>query len=213
MTRPLKKLGEAVFHNLGWKLASLAVAVVIWALVASEPEMATFVTVRLEFKNMPEDLEISSEPVESVQLELKGPSGELRGDGLRPAVVMDVGGVGPGVHTFTIGDRNVRLARGVRLVRAKPAEVTLGFEPHAERTVPVQVRWAGEPPSKFRVRPQNIGIEGPSSHVARIAAAVTDPVDLSRMPGSAVRVNLITAPEDAYVRFRSTAQATVEVGK
>jgi hypothetical protein len=209
----LKKFGEVVVQNAGWKLISLAIAVVIWALVASEPEMATFTTVRLEYKNMPEDLEISSEPGESVVLELKGPSGELRGDALRPAVVVDVGGVGTGLHTFTIGDRNVRLARGVRLVRATPPEVSLGFEPHVERTVPVQVRWVGAAPGSFRVQPQSVGIQGPASHVARIAAAITDPVDALRMPGSAIKVNLITAPEDSYVRFRSVAQATVEIGK
>jgi hypothetical protein len=211
--RPLKKLAEALFHNIGWKLLALAIAVVIWALVASEPEMATFTTVRPEYKNMPDDLEISSDPVETVMLELMGPSGELRGDGLRPAVVIDVDGVGPGQHTFTIGGRNVRLARGVRLVRATPPEVTMGFEPHAERTVPVQVRWTGAAPDRFSVQPRSIGIEGPSSHVARIVAAVTDPVDVTRIPGSAIRVNLVTAPEDSYVRFRSAAQATVEVGK
>jgi hypothetical protein len=49
--------------------------------------------------------------------------------------------------------------------------------------------------------------------VARIAAAVTDPIDVSRMTGSAVKVNLIPAPEDSYVRFRSATQAVVEVGK
>jgi hypothetical protein len=213
MTRPLKKAGEVLFQNIGWKLVSLAIALVIWALVASEPEMATFTTVRLEYKNMPEDLEISLVSREAVELELKGPSGELRGDGLRPAVVVDVDGVGPGEHTFAIGDRNVRLARGVRLVRANPSEVTLTFEPHAERTVPVQVRWAGVAPNSYRVQPQSVGIEGPSSHIARIAAAVTDPVDISRMPGSAVRVNLVPAPEDSYVRFKSVAQATVQIGK
>jgi hypothetical protein len=211
--RPLQRLGEGIVQNLGWKLLSLACAVVIWALVASEPEMATFTTVRLEYRNMPEDLEISAEPSQSVVLELKGPSGELRGDGLRPAVVIDVGGIGAGQHTFTIGDRNVRLARGVRLVRATPPEVTLGFEAHAERTVPVQVRWAGAEPNQFRVLPQSVGIQGPASHVARIAAAVTDPIDVSRLPGSAVKVNLIPAPEDSYVRFRSAAQAVVEIAK
>ena len=50
----------------------------LWVLVASEPEFSTFVTVRLEYKNLPDDLEISSEPVDTISLELRGPSGELR---------------------------------------------------------------------------------------------------------------------------------------
>ena len=61
--------------------ASLAIAVTIWASVASEPELATFATVRLEYRNLPEDLEIASHPVTSITLELRGPSGELRGLG------------------------------------------------------------------------------------------------------------------------------------
>ena len=59
----LKWIRELLFENLGWKLLSLAVAVVIWALVASEPELSTFATVRLEYKNLPDELEISSDPV------------------------------------------------------------------------------------------------------------------------------------------------------
>ena len=70
-----------MFQNIGWKLLSLAIAVVIWALVATEPELATFATVRLEYKNLPEGLEISSDPVSSVVARIARPSGELRGAG------------------------------------------------------------------------------------------------------------------------------------
>ena len=79
--RSLKWIPNLLFQNFGWKLLSLAIAVVIWALVATEPELATFANVRLEYKNLPDGLEISSEPVSSVMLELKGPSGALRGTG------------------------------------------------------------------------------------------------------------------------------------
>src|SRR3954449_11734411 len=108
MIRALKWLGEVIFQNMIWKLLSLAVAVVIWALVATEPELATFANVRLEYKNLPEGLEISSDPVSSVMLELRGPSGALRGigDGTHPAVVLDMSEAAAGEHTFTISSRN-----------------------------------------------------------------------------------------------------------
>ena len=41
-------------HNFGWKLLSLGIAVVIWAVVASEPELSTFATAPVEYKNLPE---------------------------------------------------------------------------------------------------------------------------------------------------------------
>jgi len=122
---PIKRFRDVVFQNFGWKVLSLGVAVVIWALVASEPELTTFTTVRLEYKNIPEDLDITSDPVESVVLELQGPSGELRGEAMRPAVVLDLAGVAAGERTFKIADGNVRLPRKVRLVAAKPGEVRL----------------------------------------------------------------------------------------
>jgi YbbR domain-containing protein len=206
-----------VFHNFGWKLLSLAIAVVLWALVASEPELSEFATVRLEYRNLPDDLEISSDPVSSVSLELRGPSGELRGvgDGIRPAVVLDMSDVQPGERTFTIGQGNVQLARGVRLVRAIPSEVRFLFERRVVRFVPVVVRIAGQGRNGYTVAHQSVApdrleIAGPSSRVARITAAVTDPLDLSTVVGtSEFRVNAFV--EDSFVRFQTSPQVVVKV--
>jgi hypothetical protein len=76
-----KRLLGLVTQNIGWKLLSLAIALVVWGVVANEPELSTFATVSVEYRNLPDDLEISSDPVSTVKLELRGPSGELRGVG------------------------------------------------------------------------------------------------------------------------------------
>ena len=96
--RSLKWIRNLLFENFGWKVLSLALAVVIWAVVATEPELATFANVGLEYKNLPEGLEIASDPVSSVVLELRGPSGALRGlgDAIHPAVVIDMSGAQSG---------------------------------------------------------------------------------------------------------------------
>ena len=206
-----------VFHNFGWKLLALAIAVVMWDLVASEPELSEFATVRLEYRDLPDDLEISSEPVGSVSLELRGPSGELRGagDGIRPAVVLEMSDVQPGERTFTIGEGNVKLARGVHLVRSIPSQVRFLFERRMVRFVPVVVRTARQAESGYMVASQSVApdrleIAGPSSHVARIAAAVTDPVDLSSVVGrSEFRVNAFV--EDSFVRILTSPQVVVTI--
>lgn len=217
MIRLFKLVRALLFENLGWKLLALAAAVVIWALVASEPELATFATVRLEYKNLPDDLEIGSEPVNSVVLELRGPSGELRGigDTFRPAVVLDMSGVQPGQRTFMVGNGNVKLARGVSLVRAIPSEVRFSFEEHALRSVPVAVHFAGEGQNgyavaSYLVRPSLLQITGPKSRVARIAAVASDLVDVSSVVGSSeFRVN--TFVDDPFVRFATSPQMVVAV--
>jgi YbbR domain-containing protein len=217
MKGKLKWVLGLLFENFWWKLASLVIAVAIWAMVASEPELATFATVRLEYRNLPEDLEISSEPVTSITLELRGPAGELRGLGesARPAVVLDMSGVQPGERTFTIGNGNVRLARGVRLVRAVPSEARLDFERRAERDVKVVPRFteggqSGYAIARYSVEPKELRIAGPASHVARVTAAVTDPVNVGSAVGVAeFRVNAFV--EDPYVRFLDSAQVAVTI--
>jgi YbbR domain-containing protein len=211
--RPL----QAIVHNFVWKLVALAGAVVIWVLVASEPELSTFTTVRLEFRNLPENLEISSTPMETVTLELRGPAGELRNEGVgrRPSVVLDMSDVMPGQRTFQIAGDNVSLPRGVTLVRSVPPEVRFDFEPGATRLVPVQVRFANTGPngpavSSFTVQPDQLPITGPASHVARVMAAVTDPVDLPT-PGHNEQVRVNAFVSDSYVHFDASPQVLVTV--
>jgi hypothetical protein len=206
-----------LIENFWWKLFALAIAVMIWALVASEPELSTFATVRLEYKNLPDDLEISSEPVSTVVLELRGPSGELRGVGesIRPSVVLDMSNARSGDRTYTIGDGNVKLARGVHLVRSIPSEVRFQFEARRVRTVPVEVRFVGEGQNGYEiahseVEPRDVPIVGPRNRVARITAASTDAVDVSNVVGtSEFHVNLLV--EDPYVRLQGSPEAVVRV--
>ena len=217
MKRSLKWFASLIFQNILWKLLSLAIAVAIWALVATEPELATFASVRLEYKNLPEGLEISSDPVSSVLLELRGPAGALRGvsDGAHPNVVLDMSEADAGEHTFTITNRNVKVMRGVRLMRAIPSEVRFRFEPRRNHTVPVHVRFLNAAPNGYslagyKVDPPEMELTGPRSRVARLSEVQADPVDLATVTGTTeFRVNVFA--EDSFVRFLNTPEAVVTV--
>ena len=65
-------------RNLIWKLFALVAAFGVWLNVASEPELATIVKVPVEYNNFPRDLEISSDIVNSIDVEARGPAGQLR---------------------------------------------------------------------------------------------------------------------------------------
>src|SRR3981081_4511069 len=113
-----------IVDNLAWKLVSLLAALVIWLAVASEPELETVLNVPVQFRNAPRNLEISSGIASTVELELSGISGRLRSFGAAPdPVVLDFSKVNaPGERTFNIDSGTIRLPRGVRLVRAVPAQ-------------------------------------------------------------------------------------------
>src|ERR1700730_18623315 len=122
--------------NLGWKLLSLLIAIGLWIAVAREPELATSLAVPIEFKGMPEDLDIGSNVPERVRLEIRGPSGRLSRDNLTNlAVVLDLSNADAGEHTYNIRPPNVNLPAGVSFYRALPSQVTLRLDKIATREV------------------------------------------------------------------------------
>lgn len=207
---------EFLTRNIGWKLLSLGAAVALWISVASEPELATIHSVSVDYKGVPDDLEISSDFVDSVSLEMRGPAGRLRDlGGAWPAVVLDFSSVNqPGGRTFTLDARNVNLPRGIQLVRVIPAQLRFDFERRVGRDVPVEVRLSA-PHQGYRVVsseavPPKLGIIGPASAVDRTHTVVTDPVDISGVVGSEqYRVNTYLA--EKLVRFQSSSHVVVQV--
>ncbi len=202
--------------NLGWRLLALGIGLAIWLSVASEPEMATLISVPVQYKPPP-GLEISSRLTSTVQLETQGPSGRLRDlASSRTAVILDFSNVTkPGERTFNITRADTNLPRGVELLRATPAQLRFYFEPRETRTVPVVVRFSGALKSgamdNFIASPSQKVIVGPASKVRRVQSVTTDPVDLAAMvPGhaQATTTAYITEPE---VRFVTAPQVTVKI--
>ena len=207
-----------IFDRFAWKLLSLAVAIVIWATVASEPELSTFASTQVEYKNLPDDLEIASNPITTVFLELRGPSGELQGlggQGVHPQIILDLSSATPGEHTYAISDSVVKLPSGVRLISAVPAEVHLNFETREVSSVPVRVRFAGQGANGYFVAsavvtPSTERIEGAASHVETTTEVVTDPVDVANAVGTQTfRVTAFVG--DPFVHLLSSPQVVVTV--
>lgn len=187
-----------LFHNLGWKLLSLLIAAVLWFVNAREPELATSLNVPIELKNIPDDLDISSEMPDRVRIEVRGPSSRLTRDNVaESAVVLDLATVNnPGERTFTFQDRNVKLPRGVQFYKAVPSQITIHFEHLIFKTIPIRARFASAPPDGYVVaassfEPQTVRIVGPESHVQTIEFITTDPIDLSTIRSkSEMRIHL-----------------------
>lgn len=207
---------EFFTRNIGWKLVSLGAAVLLWISVASEPELATLQSVPVEYKSVPSDLSISSDFVENVVLEMRGPASRLRDlRETRPAVVLDFSSVHqPGERTFTIDPGLVSLPHGIHLVRAIPAQLRFRFERRLTRDVPVAVRFSAPPAgyavARYQVAPAKLTIIGPESAVERTPSVTTDLVDLSGVIGSHdFRVSTYLA--EPKVRFESPSQSHVSV--
>jgi YbbR domain-containing protein len=208
---------EYLTRNLGWKIFSIGVAMLLWVTFARDPELGALIAVPVEYKGMPENLEISSDAVNTVTLDVRGPAEKLRLFSAAPSgVVLDFSTIlKAGEQTFQIDERNVSLPTELRLVRAIPAQIRFVFEARIQRDVPVQVRFGNPPPAgytmkRYSVEPETMTVVGPSSRVQSVDFAVTDPVDLSAVVGeTTVRVNMFV--DDPQVRFAKPGRATVKI--
>lgn len=205
-----------VTHNIAWKLASLGIAVLLWVAVVEDPELTTTISVPVEFRNLPKDLEISSEAPERLHLEVSGPSGRLGMTRLTEArAVIDLRPVNStGERTFTVAASNINLPSGVTLNRATPSQVRLRFERRLTRSVPVRIRH-GSPPAGYRIArvveaPDHLNITGPESRVQRIDYVESDTIDVSAVVSEA-SFSVQAYVADPQVRFEGANVVQVKV--
>ena len=208
---------RALTQNLGWKLLALLCASVLWFVIVRDPELVTTVSAPVLFRGMPKNLEINSELVHRVQLEIRGASGRLTPANLsKAAVILDLGNVNqPGDRTYNIEASNVSLPSGVVFTGAVPSQIRLHFERRISRRVPVRVRYSNPPPEGYRlvnqtVTPDKLPIVGPESNVEQVGFVDTDSIDLSHVVGPA-RFRVNTFVPDPRVRFEGNPQVTVQV--
>jgi len=188
-------LHRYVVQNFGLKAVSLLLALGLWLAVARDPTAEVAVTVPIEFRHIPENLEISSERIPEAQIRVRGPERLVRR--LRPVDVhaeIDVGAAKPGERTFDLTERHVQRPNDLEVVQIVPGQVHVAFDTRLTRQVDVRPRVTGTFAAGYRIAqvlsdPATISITGPRQHVEAVEAATTDPIDAS---GTIERATFVT---------------------
>lgn len=207
-------LRKYVFRNIGLKLLSLAIAVLLWLAVSREPMAEVAITVPIEFTNAPDNLEISSDSIPQVQVRERGPSGTVHNLGPSEVhAIIDLRSASPGEHTYDLSPNKIRAPRDVQTLQVIPSQFRISFDKRATKTVQVQPRVIGSTAPDYRlgsvtVDPESVGIAGPAKRVDAINSVITDPVDASGVMGSASFTTHVYV-SDPLVRL--TTPSTVRV--
>ncbi|MBO0910405.1 MAG: YbbR-like domain-containing protein [Acidobacteria bacterium] len=188
-----------LFHNLGLKITSLVIASGLWLAISSEPLSETAINVAIVFRNMPDELEISSEHIPSEQIRVRGPERLIRR--LQASDVhmeIDLSGMKPGERTFDLTANQISLPDKLQPVQIVPSQIHLAFDKRVAKTVPVEPRVVGTFASGYRIAsvqsdPPTISISGPSKSIAAVENAITDPIDVSGL------IDRTTVLRHAYV--------------
>ncbi len=204
------------FANLPLKLLSLLVAVVLWLAISGQSTVERNIRVPLEYQNVPEGMEIVGEPPGSVDVRLRGSSGNLarvvQGD---VVAALDLTTARPGTKFFTLNADDVRVPFGVQVVQVTPPTVSLDFEYAGQKVVPVSPVIEGDPEPGFvvgriTIAPSTVQVFGPIGRLEALREATTEPV---RVEGARTTVQdrVTVGVEDPAVRMREAAVALVTV--
>jgi YbbR domain-containing protein len=204
------------FHHLGLKILAIALATLLWLIVAGDHLVERSMRVPLEFRNLPSALEIVGDPPTSVDVRLRGSSALL--GRLQPSdavAVLDLVTARPGSRMFHLRSDEVRAPYGVEVAQVVPSTIALDLETSGRRTVPIVPALDGEPAPGFVIGrvtadPATVEVAGPESRLKQLTGATTEPVEVN---GSRTRVrDVVTVGiTDSAVRLVQARDATVTV--
>lgn len=184
-------LRRYIFHNIGLKLVSLLIAVLLWTAIARQPVAEIALNVPIEFVNAPANLEISSEAIPQIQVRLRGYSGVLRDmNASQIHASIDLSNARPGERTYDLPASRIHAPRDVEVEEVIPSQFRISFDTRATRTVEVSPRVIGTPAPGYHLQevavdPPNVSVSGPTRRLESLQSVNTDPVDASGVIGRA----------------------------
>jgi len=170
------------FRHLGLKVVAVALAALLWLIVAGDHLVERSMRVPLEFRNIPNELEIVGDPPTTVDVRLRGSSAQLaRLEPTEVVAVLDLTGARPGSRMFHLRNDEVRAPYGVDVSQVVPGTLALDLEKSGRRTVRVEPVLDGEPAPGFVVGkvtsdPPAVEVAGPESRLKQLTGATTEPV-------------------------------------
>jgi YbbR domain-containing protein len=204
----------SALDNLPLKLVSLVLAVLLWFVIAGEKTSEMGLSVPVELQNFPKDLELTGDPVDTVEVRLRASPGIIQR--LTPGDVsahIDLVDAHEGERIVHLTPDSVRVPFGVTVVKISPSIITLNLERTLQKTVPVRPRLLGRPAPGYEVaevttEPAEARITGPKSRVQEVESAYTEPVSVEGVEANVVdHVNI--GLEDPLLRIQGNPRVRV----
>lgn len=190
----MSRIREILFGNLGLKLASLVLALLLYAHVVTEQQRESILQIPLTLTGLPDSLAVSGHPPERVGVKIRGKWKDLIRLGLTsPYLPVDLAHAVPGTFRTTITADDIagkalppELSKLVTVTEVEePRAVDLVIEPKREKQVRVAPRLTGAPAAGYQVTgwaiavPESVQVRGPKSVVDPLDSLSTLPIDIT----------------------------------
>jgi YbbR domain-containing protein len=212
----MRSLRYFLTHNWILKVISLALAAMLWALVATEASSEVGLEVPLEYRNIPPRLEITGDTTNTVQVRLHGSSNVIRDISAKDvSTTIDLSKMRPGDRIVPLSPQNVQAPFGAEVIRVNPSSVRFNLERTMTKTVPVIPTVLGQPSDGFEigkvtVEPNKVDVDGPESRVNTLKSIATVPIRLDRRQTHVEQSADLDVP-DPQIRLSHPGPVNVQV--
>lgn len=188
------RIREYLLRNIGLKIASLVLALILYAHVVTDQQRESQIAVPVKLTGLSDTLSVIGSPPARVGFKVRGKWKDLIRLGLTsPFLSIDLASASPGRFQRLISVEDVReraipaeLTRTLDVTEVvEPRMVDVTIELKQARTVPVAARVVGVPALGFAVdgwalvEPDSARVEGAASAVASVDTLFTLPVDIT----------------------------------
>jgi hypothetical protein len=193
-----------------------------WAISGKQQSLINL-TVRLDFRNIPEYLELKRASAEKVEMQITG-KGRLV-SALKPEQVIafvDLRDSTSGSVKVPLSADNIKIPLGLEVVRVTPAAITVELEQRIEKEVPITPEVVGVPPPGFQitrisVNPATVKVSGPDSIVRSLRTLATEPISVQSLGlgpealTKSVEVPLVLSPASLRLLAGQSKKALVSI--
>lgn len=189
-----RRVRDYLLRNLGLKIASLLLALLLYAHVVTDQQRESEISVPVALTGLSDTLAIVGQPPPRVGVKVRGKWKDLIRLGLTSRILrIDLAEAAAGRFQRSISVEDVReraipaeLAKSIDVTEViEPRTVDLLIEARSTKTLPVAARVIGVPASGYaieglvRVEPDTARVEGALSVLAAMDTLYTLPVDIT----------------------------------
>jgi YbbR domain-containing protein len=210
----------AIFRNLGTKLLSLAIAILVWFVFSAQQReriSERSYRIPLSVANVPPATLIASPLPPTIEVRVRGPFTALRQlDPVKLEAVVDLTGASRGEKIYRLAPEDVNVPQEVEVIAIAPSEIRIALDTTAEKSLPIVARVTGKPAEGYEVsevvvEPRVARLLGPASAVAPMTSVETDPISLANRSAT-FSVPATVIADAPGVRVREGQVVTVTVG-
>lgn len=177
---------QSAIRNPIQKALSVLLAIIIWLFAPAPNKELTEVKffVPVSYVNLPKNLEIVSDPIQSISISVEIARNELAQ--VHPSmfqVAVDLENATPGEKQFEISRNDVSAPNSGRIVEIEPQQIRLAFEEVIEKELPIKPVFLGDPEKGYVMEqvtmlPESVRVRGTESVLTDLELLTTKAIDI-----------------------------------